>query len=272
VSESVVNAGFTEVDRTGEATSYVHHLDYMSAKERVQDSKRRSFEALELLAGNTVLDVGCGAGNDVRALAALVGHEGRVIGIDKSQTMIEEARARTAGVDLSVEFRVGDAYAFEFSDASFDRARMDRVLHHLDDPQRAVSELARVVRPGGRIALFEPDFDTLVIDHSDRALTRKLTSFFCESMRSGWVGRQLIGLARRAGFSDLRVQSSPWMFTDYAEAERTVGLDRVVALAIAAGAVGADEAAAWLVGLQAADAAGCFFLAATPFLVSGRKP
>jgi SAM-dependent methyltransferase len=186
--------------------------------------------------------------------------------------MIEEARARTTEVDQVVEFRVGDAYALDFPDASLDRARMDRVLHHLDDPQRAVAELARVVRPGGRFSLFEPDFDTLVIDHPDRALTGKLTGFFCESMRSGWVGRQLIGLARRAGFSDLRVQSNPWMFTDYAEAERTVGLDRIVARAIAASAVGADEAAAWLVGLRAADSAGCFLFAATPFLVSGRKP
>jgi ubiquinone/menaquinone biosynthesis C-methylase UbiE len=84
VNESVVNAGFTEVDRTGEAPSYARHLDYMSAKEPVQDSKRRSFDALELVAGNTVLDVGCGTGDDIRALAALVGREGRVTGIDKS--------------------------------------------------------------------------------------------------------------------------------------------------------------------------------------------
>lgn len=272
MSESVENAGFTEVDRTGEAMSFVRHLDYMTTQGQVQDSKRRSFDALELSPGNAVLDVGCGTGDDARALATLVGREGRVVGVDKSLTMIEEARERSAGLDLAVEYQVDDALALDFADASFDRARMDRVLHHLDDPQRAVSELARVVRPGGRVTLFEPDFDAMVIDHPNRALTRKLVGFFCGTMRNGWAGRQLWAQARRAGLVDLRVVPGTWMSTDFAETRRMVGLDRVIEQASAAGAVDADKAAAWLVELQSASAEGCFFFAATNFLVVGRKP
>lgn len=272
MSESIVNAGFTEVDRAGEAASYVRHLDWMTAKEQVQTTKRRTFAVLELAEGNAVLDVGCGTGDDARALAEAVGRGGRVVGVDKSLEMIEDARHRAAGLDLPVEYRVGDAYALPFPDASFDGGRMDRVLHHLDEPRRAVAELARVVRPGGRVALHEPDFDTMVLDSPDRATTRKLVTFFCESMRNGLAGRQLFALATRAGFVDLRVEPITWLSTEYAEVQRMVGLDRVIAQAVGAGALGADEAAAWLAGLRAADAAGCFFWAATNFLVSGRKP
>lgn len=140
------------------------------------------------------------------------------------------------------------------------------------DPARAVTELARVVRSGGRVVLFEPDFDTVVIDSPERATTRMLMNAFCDSMRSGWVGRQLFALAKFAGLTDIRVEPITWLSTELAEVERMLGLDRVIDQAVASGLVGADQAATWLNGLQAADAAGCFFWATTAFLVSGRRP
>jgi ubiquinone/menaquinone biosynthesis C-methylase UbiE len=157
MAEPVANTDFTNVDRSAGAELFVHHLDRISKMEQVQAYKRRTFDLLEVREGSSALDVGCGTGDDARALAERVGATGRVVGLDNSATMIEEARKRVEGLGLPVDYRVGDARRLDFPDASFDACRIDRVLHHLDDPQSAVAELVRVARPGARVVMHEPD-------------------------------------------------------------------------------------------------------------------
>jgi ubiquinone/menaquinone biosynthesis C-methylase UbiE len=266
-----VNAGFTNVDRTSDPGSFVRHLDRMTGSDQVQASKERTFALLEIRQGASVLDVGCGVGDDVRLLGELVGPRGRVLGVDKSQTMVEEAQRRAAGRDLPIQYHVADAHALAFSDHSFDACRIDRVLHHLDDPGAVVAEVVRVLRSGGRIAMHEPDFETLVLDAPNRMVTRKMVNFFCDSHGDGWAGRQLYGLATRAGLVDLTVEPITWMFTQYSEAQAAMRLERTVAIATEKGMVSLEEGDAWLAGLQAASTSNCFFWASTNFLISGRK-
>jgi ubiquinone/menaquinone biosynthesis C-methylase UbiE len=122
-------------------------------------------EALELRRGLSVLEVGCGAGDDVRTIARRVGADGHVLGIDASAPIVAEATRRSAGRNLPVSFRQGDALALELPDACIDRARAERLLMHVDgDPAVAIGELARVLKPGGRMVVFDFDWDALVID------------------------------------------------------------------------------------------------------------
>lgn len=97
------------------------------------------------------VDVACGPGVISRAMAVRVGS---VRGVDLTPAMIEEAerRAREEGID-NVSFALGDATALEFADASFDGAITRLSLHHIPAPGRVVAELARVVRPGGWVAV-----------------------------------------------------------------------------------------------------------------------
>jgi SAM-dependent methyltransferase len=97
------------------------------------------------------LDVACGPGIVSRRLAA---HAAAVLGVDMTPAMIDVARreAATAGL-ANATFEVGDATALELPDAGFDGAVARFAIHHLPVPGRLVEELARVVRPGGRIVL-----------------------------------------------------------------------------------------------------------------------
>jgi SAM-dependent methyltransferase len=83
-----------------------------------------------------------------------------VLGIDMNHAMIDEARRRTADLGGAVRCQVGDVQRLELGDDAVDGVRTERVLMYVPDQQRAIGELARVVRPGGRVVAFELDYGT----------------------------------------------------------------------------------------------------------------
>jgi len=104
--------------------------------------------------GERVLDVACGTGLVTFAAARAVGAAGEVVGVDISGQMVEAARRAREGLDLpNVEFARMDAESLRFDDASFDVVLCSLGLMYLPDPEQAIREMHRVLRPGGRIAL-----------------------------------------------------------------------------------------------------------------------
>jgi len=263
---------FTDIDRSADPGGFVQVLDALTALDFIRAYKRRTFELLDLHPGASVLDLGCGTGDDVQELARLVGPSGRVVGVDCSETVIAEACERVWGSTLPVVFQVADAYALPFPDATFDACRADRVFHHLEHPCQAFGELLRVVRPGGRILLFDPDFETAIVDAPDRALTRRLLNFYCDGYRDGWMGRRLPGLFREAGLTEIIVEPVPVLLTDLAQANVVLALEGTVTRAAASGLVDGVEGTAWLDALRTASGNGQFFAAITAFMVMGCKP
>jgi pimeloyl-ACP methyl ester carboxylesterase len=142
-----------QVDRGVDPTGFVSYLDAIMGVDAVRAAKRHTFTLMKIRAGHAVLEVGCGAGDDLRSLAELVGPTGRGGRCDCSETMDHEARAYSW---VPVECHIGDAHHLEFAADSFDSCRAERVLQHVVDPFQTLSELARVVRPGGRSSCPNP--------------------------------------------------------------------------------------------------------------------
>lgn len=116
--------------------------------------RRAAVTATRLRAGDRALDVACGTGKLSVAMAERVGPFGTVVGLDLAPAMIELARAR-AGDLVQLEFVVADALALPFEDDRFDAATIAFGLRNLADFEAGFRELARVVRPGGRVVCLE---------------------------------------------------------------------------------------------------------------------
>jgi ubiquinone/menaquinone biosynthesis methyltransferase len=105
--------------------------------------------------GDRALDVCCGTGDLALELKRRVGERGSVVGLDFSEPMLELARAKAADARLPVEYLQGNALELPFEDASFDAATVGFGARNVADLERAVAEMVRVVRPGGRVVILE---------------------------------------------------------------------------------------------------------------------
>lgn len=263
-------AGFRDVDGSPDAEAYLAYLD--SVGEVFRDVIRFGVDALRLRAGSAVLDVGCGHGACLPLLAQQVGVGGRVAGIDASAAMVAAARRRVAAQGLAAEVQRGDAHELPFGDGMFDAARIDRVLMFLREPQRALAELVRVVRPGGRICLTEGDIGTHGIDATDVATTRTMLAALGARAPQGWIGRRLRAMCVDLGMTDIELQLVPILSTSYAEWNDRLGVESQVALAVGDGLVPPEAAAAWLDDLRTRDAQGRFTATALLFMVTATRP
>jgi len=125
-----------------------------------------ALEALELGPGDRMLDVGCGTGRAVRLAAPVVES---AVGLDVSHGMVERARYLSAGID-NVRFVEGESGSLPFEDGSVTAVLCTSSLHHYPDPIGAMREMARVLRPGGRLVIADACADRAIVRVADRAL------------------------------------------------------------------------------------------------------
>ena len=266
-----ISSGLHSLDQGVDPSARLRFLDNESAKPAMRYASERSLERLEIRAGARILDVGCGAGDDARAMARRVGPDGSVVAIDVEPMMIAEAERRSEGIDLPVTFRLLDVYALDYPDAAFDGARAERVFLHLAEPAPALAQMVRVVRPGGNLVVLERDIETRTIDVPNRPVTRRIVNFWCDRFLGGWIGRQLPRLFREAGLEDITIEPVTVVDTDFAAFDSQYDLNRIAQRAAASGAITAGECAQWLADLHAMVQAGSFFTSMTNFIVSGRR-
>jgi ubiquinone/menaquinone biosynthesis C-methylase UbiE len=171
--------------------------------------------------GQELLDVGCGPGTITVDLAARVA-PGRVVGLDVSPAPLDEARAPAGRRGVPVEFAVGDVYALDAANDSFDVVHAHQVLQHLTDPVAALREMARVCRPGGVLAVRDVDYATFTWFPDDEGLDRWLDLYHRVARHNGAepdAGRRLLGWAHAAGLRDVTATAGAWCHASAAERE-----------------------------------------------------
>ena len=196
---------FSAVDTEPGAATLIAVLDEQASIPAIQRLRAAATELLGVRLGHHLVDVGCGTGDVARALAGRVGPTGTVLGIDASETMLTEARRRAGTTTLPVEFRPGDITNLELDDATCDGALCERVFQHVASPHKAMAELVRITRPGGRIVVIDTDWGLHAIHGADPTLTAAIVDCWARNAANGLAGRQLPTLFADAGLRDPNV-------------------------------------------------------------------
>lgn len=251
---------FSDVDRSAGSSLLVSYLHVTDSGLGAMKSYMAVAARLAVGEG-VVVDIGSGVGHDVERLRGL---GLTAIGLDVSEIMVTEARARLGAAALLLR---GDAAALPLTDASVDGCRAERVLQHVEEPEAVVAETARVLRPGGFLAAFEPDYSTFRVATDDPAAAAFPASLM--RVRHPTVGGELVAMFERHGF---RIED---VVTEASRGYRLDGLPvdsaAVIARAIRDGRVDAAIGARWLAEQRARTEAGTFEARWDKILVIARR-
>jgi ubiquinone/menaquinone biosynthesis C-methylase UbiE len=237
----------------------------------VTRQRMRTLEALHLEAGESVLDVGCGSGLLAYDMATLVGTDGRVVGVDVSEDMLMLAERRCADLP-QVDLKQSEAENLSAGDASFDAVTCVQVLLYLSDVPTALSEMRRVLKTGGRIAIIETDWRGMVLNSFDDPLTRKMIAAWDDAVSSPNLPVRLGPLMKSQGFSAVSVDAFPILNTSCTPGNFSSDmLEQFARYAREQGTVSAGDSEAWLDDLQQKGADGSYFFCVNRFVFTAVK-
>ncbi|MFC5665332.1 methyltransferase domain-containing protein [Kitasatospora misakiensis] len=233
-------------------------------------------------ASSRVIDLGCGAGPTLLALSR-VAPEATLIGIDRSAEFLRQAQQELHGHLGSVMALAADLRTpLPCGDESADAVLSYNTVECLPDPEHLLVEIARVLRPGGRVVLAHVDFDSLVIAGADADLDRRVCHAFADDVQ-GWmdhadgrIGRKLGLLLARSALRLVSVEPLlTWSTELSGHAEARIGEIRKALLSAdkhGRGTVTAAEVEKWYAAVQEADRLGGFFFSELAFIAVAERP
>lgn len=237
--------------------------------------KLLSYERMNVSSGDNILDVGCGPGVDVIALAKQVDELGKVIGFDHDLRMLDEAlqNVKDSGVIKSVSVVQGSATQLPFQTDHFDGCRSERLFMHLIEPEQVLSEMIRVTKPGGRIVVLDTDWRSLSIDNPLPNIELALSDYrLVHVIKNGYSGRSLYRQFRAQQLSEIAVEVFPICLTDRDLFYFICMQQAIEDQALADHAVTRQELNYWRAELKHAAGNDSFYGCANVVMVSATKP
>lgn len=226
--------------------------------EPAQIAMRRSYlDTIDFPECARAADLGGGTGHLARDLAEIYG-AAEVLCLDFSPVMVDRARALHRDV-AAMAFQQGDARDTGLPDAHFDVVVLHTVLCHVPEPERAIAEAFRILRPGGTLAVFDGDYDTVTVATCKNDPLHSLVQWFARgNVHDLWLTRRLSRLLPEAGLVIDRTRAHAYLAEGDATYFRTI-IDRGADFMEKSGLISPDLAAGLRAEVDARIAAKTFF-------------
>jgi arsenite methyltransferase len=228
----------------------------------IVSQRNATLKELNLCEGESVLDVGSGPGFLAESVADAVGTSGRVVGVDISDDLVARSKRRNSRPWLT--FYTGDATALHEPDAAYDAVVCTQVAEYIPDVDTVLSEVRRVLKPGGRLVIVATDWDG-VIWHSGspERMSRIMRSWeaHCAHPR----------LPRHLKFQ--RASAFPILNLTWSDDGYSKGLSALIrAFVSSQGGIDAESSSSWYHELSELSDAGDYFFSSTRFVFCGKRP
>lgn len=243
------------------------HLERIYNAAVVQAQRAQIRGLLGALDGDAVLDLGCGPGHLTAELGKDVGPGGRVIGLDREPGMLTAARARMS--TGTSQFLLADVTAVPVGDGQMDRAVAVQVLEYVADVDRALTEIRRVLTPGGTAVLVDTDWRSAVWNTDDRDRTDAVLRVWEGHFSHPHLPTMMPWIARAAGFKSVEVVALPMMEMETEGDTYSLGMAATISHFVARKEP--DLASSWRKDVQTQAGQGRYFFSLNRFATIVRR-
>jgi arsenite methyltransferase len=251
--------------------SMASQLEVLYNRRDVVRRRRLVGEAVAVQPGEHVLDVGCGPGFYVKELLDQVGVDGSVTGVDVSRAMLAVAAQRVEEHE-NIAFYEAEATTLPVPDGAFDAALSVQVLEYVPDVAAALAEIHRVLRPGGRIVIWDVDWATVSWNTADQARMQRMLDAWDHHLVPPSLPRTLMARLHAAGFEGVTADGHAFVTT--ALDPETYGgslMGMINQYAAEQGGMDVADAEAWKAEQEQLAASGEFYFACTQVCFAARR-
>jgi len=235
------------------------------------ERRARINAALDLKLGAQVLDVGSGPGHLAYEIAQVVGPDGHIEGVDSAEGLVEIGRRRCAGME-NASFTLGDAYDLPHDDGTFDTVMSSQVFEYLDDVPKALGEMFRVLKPGGRVLIHGTGWGALLWHSSDPERMSRIMKIWDGHLADPRMPETMARKLHDAGFVGVNTEPIVHVETSYDPGSMSAILVKFVEGYLVSQGVSQAEVDAWAEELPNLGSSGDYFFSSNEYMFTADRP
>jgi ubiquinone/menaquinone biosynthesis C-methylase UbiE len=231
-----------------------YDINYLQNSRRLLlNLKVHSYTFFQHINNGTIIDLGCGAGNDVIELAKITGADTKIIGIDHDPVMLQQAKEQSDGI-CNVDFILSEAYPLPFDDETISGLRTERVIQHLNNPEQVISEISRILKKGSPFAIIETDWSSLSFYTEFVDVQKKVNAYYTDvKINNGFAAAKLVSYLQQNNFRNIQFEIHPFVTDSLKTANELFKIEQMITEAAEKGYIREQESLAFSGALQKAD-------------------
>ncbi|WP_295800707.1 methyltransferase domain-containing protein [Mucilaginibacter sp.] len=231
-----------------------YDINYLQNSRRLLlNLKEHSYTFFEKINSGTIIDLGCGAGNDVIELAKITGKDVKVIGIDHDPVMLKQAKEQSKEVS-NVDFILSEAYPLPFEDETISGIRTERVIQHLNNPEQVISEISRILKKDCPLVIIETDWSSLSFYTEFVEAQKKVNAYYTDvKINNGFAAAKLVSYLQQNNFRNIKFEIHPFITDSLKTANELFRIEQMINEAAEKSYIAEQEGRAFYGALQKAD-------------------